>query len=118
MRGTSSRCRWFCVDALWSSGCHFGRLTGEGVPPRVASALARILPQFGGTGVSLLYLGKSGVPYSYVYRGDVNGDDFPGPRTASLPNDLIYVNDQASGFPGSQANTILWQSLYPHGTKE
>ena len=78
----------------------------------VASAHARILPQFGGTDVSLLYVGKSGVPYSYVYRGDVNGDDFPGPRTSSLPNDLIYVNDDISGFPGSQASTILWQSLY------
>lgn len=78
----------------------------------VASAHARILPQFGGTEVSLLYVGQSGVPYSYVYMGDVNGDDFPGTRTSSLSNDLIYVNDEISGFPGSRASTILWESLY------
>ena len=78
----------------------------------VASAHARILPQFGGTEISLLYVGQSGVPYSYVYMGDVNGDDFPGPRTASLPNDLIYITDEITGFPGSRASTILWESLY------
>ena len=78
----------------------------------VASAHARILPQFGGTEISLLYVGQSGVPYSYVYMGDVNGDDFPGPRAASLPNDLIYITDEITGFPGSRASTILWESLY------
>ena len=78
----------------------------------VASAHARILPRFGGTDISLLYVGQSGVPYSYVYKGDVNGDDFPGPRTASLPNDLIYVTDEVSGFPGSGLSRTLWEGLY------
>ena len=75
----------------------------------VASVRARI---FGGTRVSVLYVGQSGVPYSYVYMGDVNGDGFPGPRTSSLSNDLIYITDEISGFPGSIASTILWRSLY------
>ncbi len=81
----------------------------------VASAHARILPRFGGTEISLLYVGQSGVPYSYVYKGDVNGDDFPGPRTSSLPNDLIYITDEVTGFPGVPGHPegeILWYSLY------
>ena len=81
----------------------------------VASAHARILPRFGGTEISLLYVGQSGVPYSYVYKGDVNGDDFPGPRTASLPNDLIYITDDVTGFPGVAGHPeseTLWYSLY------
>ena len=78
----------------------------------VASAHARILPRFGGTEISLVYVGKSGVPYSYVYMGDVNGDDFPGTRTSSLSNDLIYITDEIGGFPGSFASRDLWHSLY------
>ena len=78
----------------------------------VASAHARILPRFGGTEISLLYVGQSGVPYSYVYRGDVNGDDFPGARSASLPNDLIYITDRVTGFPGDPVSRDLWDSLY------
>ncbi len=78
----------------------------------VASAHARILPRFGGTEISLLYVGQSGVPYSYVYKGDVNGDGFPGPRAASLSNDLLYVPDVPSQFAGGFASRAMWESLY------
>ncbi len=36
------------------------------------------------TGVSLTWIGESGVPYEYVYGSDMNGDNF-------ASNDLIYV---------------------------
>ena len=78
----------------------------------MASAHARILPEYGGTEISVLYVGQSGAPYSYVYRGDVNGDGFPGPRTAGLSNDLIYITDEIGGFPGSFVSSRLWQGIY------
>ena len=36
------------------------------------------------TGVSLTWTGESGVPFEYVYNGDMNGDN-------STANDLVYV---------------------------
>jgi hypothetical protein len=40
------------------------------------------------TGVSLTWIGESGVPFEYVYNGDMNGDN-------STANDLIYVPKNA-----------------------
>ena len=77
----------------------------------VANANVRILPRFGGTQVSLLYVGQSGVPYSYVYLGDVNGDGFPGARASTLANDLLFIPDPPSSFPGSIVNQILWATV-------
>ncbi len=77
----------------------------------VASARTRILPRMGGTEISVLYVGQSGVPYSYVYEGDVNGDGFPGPRATGLANDLVYIPDRLSDLPGTIVSTILWNSL-------
>ena len=77
----------------------------------VASAHARLWPRFGGTGVSVLYVSQSGVPYSYVYEGDVNGDGFPGPRASTLSNDLIYIPERLSDFPGSIVSQIMWTTL-------
>ena len=78
----------------------------------VASAHALLLPRFGGTRISVLYVGQSGVPYSYVYRGDVNGDGFPGPRASSLSNDLINVPDLSAQFPGGLASRTMWEGLF------
>ena len=79
----------------------------------VASAHARTPPRFGGTEISVLYVGQSGVPYSYVYKGDINGDGFPGPRASSLSNDLLFVPDVAGRLPGgSFANLVMWSGLY------
>jgi hypothetical protein len=40
------------------------------------------------TGISLTWIGESGVPFEYVYNGDMNGDN-------STANDLIYVPKNA-----------------------
>lgn len=77
----------------------------------VASARATLLPRLGGTVVSVLYSGQSGVPYSYVYDGDVNGDGFPGPRASTLANDLVFIPGPASSFPAGIATRILWQGI-------
>ena len=78
----------------------------------VASAHALLPPRFGGTRISVLYVGQSGAPYSYVYRGDVNGDGFPGPRASSLSNDLINVPDVSAQFPGGLASRTMWEGLF------
>ncbi len=79
----------------------------------VASAHARILPRFGGTEISVLYVGQSGVPYSYVYKGDVNGDGFPGPRASSLSNDLLFIPDVPGQFPFAGFGSLaMWSTLY------
>lgn len=78
----------------------------------VASVTARLLEHLGGTEITLLYIGQSGAPYSYVYQGDVNGDGFPGPgRATDLNNDLIYVPELISEFPGFIGSAIIFQSL-------
>ena len=77
----------------------------------VASARTSILPRFGGTEISAVYVGQSGVPYSYVYEGDVNGDGFNGPRAARLANDLIYIPHFPRELPTNFASQILWASL-------
>ena len=77
----------------------------------VASARTRILPRLGGTEISVLYVGQSGVPYSYVYAGDVNGDGFPGPRASRLANDLIYIPQGLTDLPATVATAILFGGL-------
>jgi len=67
------------------------------VPHRiVARASARLLEQYGGTNVSLIYRGQSGRTYNYVYDGDVNGDGFAGGFSSSRTNDLVYVPNSSS----------------------
>ena len=52
------------------------------------------------TEVSLLYTGESGLPYSYVYRSDLNGDGYPGAGPAfDRTNDLLWVPSSASETP-------------------
>ena len=77
----------------------------------VASARTRLLPRFGGTEISMMYVGQSGVPYSYVYEGDVNGDGFNGPRASRLANDLIYIPVASYDLPTNFVTQILWESL-------
>ena len=77
----------------------------------VASAQAKFLRRFG-TGISVMYVGQSGVPYSYVYEGDVNGDGFPGPRASTLANDLVYITEDPLHLPSTGiATQIIWASL-------
>ena len=77
----------------------------------VASARTRLLPRFGGTEISMMYVGQSGVPYSYVYDGDLNGDGFNGPRAAGLANDLIYIPRASRELPSLIVSQILWEGF-------
>jgi hypothetical protein len=68
----------------------------------VASVYGAPIPGWPDTRVSLLYTGQSGAPFSYVYRGDYNGDGYPGTGPAfDRNNDLVYVPEEATEVPGS-----------------
>ncbi len=72
-------------------------------PHKVVVALyGAPLPRLPDTEVSLLYTGESGLPFSYVYRGDLNGDGYPfaGPAFDGN-NDLLYVPEAAIEIPSS-----------------
>jgi hypothetical protein len=62
-------------------------------PHRVMGTVwSRIAPWGEGLDAALVYVGQSGLPYSYVYETDVNGDGFPGPGAAAEAyNDLLHV---------------------------
>lgn len=73
----------------------------------VGSATATLPEGWGGGRISVLYVGQSGRPYSYVYEDDLNGDAYPGlGRALDLANDLIYVNESAFDFPGGDGLDI------------
>lgn len=68
----------------------------------VAALFGSPIPGLPDTELSLLYTAQSGVPFSYVYRGDYNGDGYPGlGATLDRLNDLIYVPEEASQLPAS-----------------
>jgi hypothetical protein len=77
-------------------------------PHKVVLALygAR-LPGLGETEVSLLYTGESGLPFSYVYRGDLNGDGYPSLGAAfDRNNDLVYVPRDAFEVPSGVGTSV------------
>jgi hypothetical protein len=57
----------------------------------IVTAQGTYLPQYGGTTISAIYRGRSGVPYQYVYDGDINGDGYAGAFSSSRTNDLVYI---------------------------
>ncbi len=63
-------------------------------------------PGLDDTELSLLYTGQSGLPFSYVYAADANGDGYPGNGGAfDRFNDLLHVPSDAFDLPaplGSQ----------------
>ena len=62
----------------------------------VATVFGAPFPGLPDTRISLLYTGQSGLPFSYVYGGDVNGDGYPGLGGAfDRFNDLVYVPERA-----------------------
>ncbi len=72
-------------------------------PHKVVVALyGTPVPGLENTEVSLLYTGESGLPFSYVYDGDINGDGYPfaGPAT-DRNNDLLWVPEDAFQVPSS-----------------
>ena len=52
------------------------------------------------TNIGLVYTGQSGQTLSYVYYGDINGDDGSGPTSVSTSGgaDIIYMPSDASQF--------------------
>jgi hypothetical protein len=76
----------------------------------VASVYGAPIPGLEDTRISLLYTGQSGSPFSYVYRGDLNGDGYSGPGPAfDRNNDLIYVPNTATEIPAGIASYRLIQ---------
>ncbi len=85
-------------------------------PHRIVASVTAQLPRVvGGGRVSLLYVGQSGRPYSYVYADDINSDTYPGfGRALDLANDLIFVTEAAFDFPGggrAPVSAILFEQL-------
>ena len=74
----------------------------------VFSVYGRPFPSVSNTEFSLLYTAQSGLPFSYVYRGDMNGDGYPalGPAFDRF-NDLLYVPNVASEVPSGFATLAL-----------
>ena len=73
----------------------------------VGSATATLPDAWGGGRISVLYVGQSGRPYSYVYADDINGDAYPGlGRALDLANDLIFVTESPFDFPGGEGLEI------------
>ena len=80
----------------------------------VASATAALPGSLGGGRLSLLYVGQSGRPYSYVYADDINADTYPGfGRALDLANDLIFVTEGITDFPGGRTpvSALLFEQL-------
>lgn len=81
-------------------------------PHKVVLNLSAGFERFGGTRISVLYIGQSGRPYSYVYLGDVNADGYPGNGQAlDLTNDLISVSEGVFDFPARGVSGFLFQQL-------
>jgi hypothetical protein len=93
------------------------RLSAFDRPHRVmGTAWARIAPWGEGLDAALIYLGQSGLPYSYVYDSDVNGDGFPGPGAAGEAyNDLLYVPVNSAEVP---ADVMSMSMLFQLAAKE
>lgn len=78
----------------------------------VVNTSFRVPRRWGGSELSVLYVGQPGIPYSYVYGTDINGDGYPGagiPLDAS--NDLIFVPDPPTSIPGSLTARSLFGRL-------
>ena len=73
----------------------------------VAALYGRPVPGLA-TEIGLFYNGQSGLPFTYVYRGDLNGDGYPaaGPAFDRF-NDALYVPEVASEVPASFLTTAL-----------
>ena len=80
-------------------------------PHRVLLSLSHRVRQAGGIELSLLYIGESGTPYTYVYDLDINGDAAPGPGLDQAFNDPLFVPTTLSAFPGALGSAIAFEDL-------
>ncbi|MGD2068509.1 MAG: carboxypeptidase regulatory-like domain-containing protein [Gemmatimonadota bacterium] len=77
----------------------------------VASVFGAPFPWSPRTEVSLLYTGQSGLPFSYVYRWDVNGDGYPGSGPSfDRYNDLLYAPEEVNEYPMTIATQVLMEA--------
>ncbi len=61
------------------------------------------------TEISLLYIGQSGLPFTYVYGFDANGDGYPSSGAAfERYNDPVHVPADAGRLPSGIASQILF----------
>lgn len=68
----------------------------------VVSLFGTPVPWLPDTEFAVFYTGESGYPFSYVYRGDLNGDGYPSVGPAfDRNNDLLYVPLEATNLPSS-----------------
>lgn len=74
------------------------------VPHRAQMSLTARLPH--GVGLSLLYAGASGTPYTYVITGDANADGIP---TGQLTPDIVYVPLDSADI--ALVNPAQWAQL-------
>lgn len=69
------------------------------------------IPGLAETEISLLYTGESGLPFSYVYAGDLNGDGYPALGAAfDRNNDLVFVPADPFEVPSSFATSARLQA--------
>ncbi len=74
----------------------------------VLSLFGAPIPGLDETEISLLYTGQSGLPFTYVYDFDVNGDGFPGDGASTdRYNDPVWVPEEAGNLPGTIATQVL-----------
>lgn len=53
--------------------------------------------------LTLLYVGQSGLAYTWTIDGDANADGYPAPNISGRNNDIVYVPRDASDFTGASA---------------
>jgi hypothetical protein len=80
-------------------------------PHRVLLSLSHRLRATRDTELSLLYIGESGTPYTYVYGLDINGDAAPGPGLTESFNDPLYIPPSLAGFPGALGSAAAFEDL-------
>ncbi len=81
----------------------------------LVSASGTFFEKFGGTTLSLFYIGRSGKRYYYIYDGDVNGDGYETFGVVNnRNNDIVYIPNNASeitwsptGRPGAEDQRLF-----------
>jgi outer membrane receptor for ferrienterochelin and colicin len=77
------------------------------IPHRIVATTSRRFEfiRRAATDLSLVYVGQSGLPYSYRYGSDVNGD-------GSTGNDLVYVPEDASDIRFQETASLTAAQSY------
>lgn len=83
---SQARSNWINVNQVYGLNNVQEAYSDNDVRSRVVAAVNYVLKlgDFSSTTISAFYNGQSGIPLSYIYNGDVNGD-------AGRTNDLIYI---------------------------